>query len=287
MSAIGALMSTLTLEQVGSDVFRGVSSAAGWQRVFGGQVVGQALVAAGRTVEARPAHALHALFLLPGDPAVPIDYRVERLRDGGSFSTRRVVAEQHGRPIFTMAASFQREEAGLDHQIAAPDVPAPEDLPDEATLHARIEAEAPEPVRRYFAITRPVELRPVDLRHYLGREPLPPHQHIWVRIRERLEDDPDLHRAAIAYLSDLTLLDTSLYAHGRQLFDADLQVASLDHAVWFHRPARADDWLLYAQESPSASGARGFNRGSLFDRAGLLIASVAQDGLIRVQKSKA
>ena len=281
--AIDTLLSILDLEPLEHNLFRGLSPQVGWQRVFGGQVVGQALVAAARTVEGRAVHSLHGYFMLPGDPKVPILYEVDRIRDGKSFTTRRVVAIQHGRAIFSMSASFQVEEAGLDHQIEMPKVPLPEELPSESDI-ARLYLEgAPEPVKRYWERERPIELRPVDLRHYLGREPLQPLQNVWVRTTGKLPDDPDIHRCVLAYASDMTLLDTSLFAHGRSIFDADLQAASLDHALWFHRPFRADDWLLYAEDSPSASGGRGFTRGSLFSRDGKLVASVAQEGLIRVR----
>ena len=281
--AIDTLLSILDLEPLEHNLFRGLSPQVGWQRVFGGQVVGQALVAAARTVEGRGVHSLHGYFMLPGDPKVPILYEVDRIRDGKSFTTRRVVAIQHGRAIFSMSASFQVEEAGLDHQIEMPKVPLPEELPSESDI-ARLYLEgAPEPVKRYWERERPIELRPVDLRHYLGREPLQPLQNVWVRTTGKLPDDPDIHRCVLAYASDMTLLDTSLFAHGRSIFDADLQAASLDHALWFHRPFRADDWLLYAEDSPSASGGRGFTRGSLFSRDGKLVASVAQEGLIRLR----
>jgi acyl-CoA thioesterase-2 len=214
---------------------------------------------------------------------VPIIYEVDRIRDGHSFTTRRVVAIQHGEAIFAMSASFQRDEAGLDHQAAMPAVPPPEDLPSEAQLKELYLQNAPEPVRRYWTRPRPLELRPVDLRHYVSREPLEPAQQIWIRSSEPLPDDPDIHRCVLAYASDMTLLDTALFAHGRAIFDPDLQAASLDHAVWFHRPFRADEWLLYVEDSPSASGARGFTRGSLFSRDGKLVASVAQEGLVRVR----
>jgi acyl-CoA thioesterase II len=281
-NAIEALLSVLDLEALEHNLFRGLSPQVGWQRVFGGQVIGQALVAAARTVAGRNAHSLHAYFMRPGDPAVPIIYQVDRIRDGKSFATRRVVAIQHGEAIFSMSASFQVEEQGLDHQIAMPDVPPPEKLPSEADLKAAYLHNAPDGVRKYWERPRPIELRPVDLRHYLSREPLEPTQFVWVRATGRLPDDPDVHRCVLAYASDMTLLDTSLFAHGRSIFDADLQPASLDHAMWFHRPFRADEWLLYAEDSPSASGARGFTRGSLFSRDGRLVASVAQEGLIRV-----
>jgi len=282
-NAVETLLSILDLEQLERNLFRGLSPQVGWQRVFGGQVIGQALVAAARTVEGRGVHSLHAYFMRPGDPAVPIIYDVDRIRDGNSFTTRRVVAIQHGEAIFSMSASFQIEEAGLDHQIPMPKVPPPEDLPSEADLKAAYLHNAPEGVRRYWERPRPIELRPVDLRHYISREPLEPSQHVWVRATGKLPDDPDVHRCVLAYASDMTLLDTSLFAHGRSIFDPDLQPASLDHALWFHRPFRADEWLLYAEDSPSASGARGFTRGSLFSRDGRLVASVAQEGLIRIR----
>ena len=282
-NAIDTLLSVLDLEPLEHNLFRGLSPQVGWQRVFGGQVIGQALVAAARTVAGRSAHSLHAYFMRPGDPAVPIIYEVDRIRDGKSFATRRVVAIQHGEAIFSMSASFQVEEPGLDHQIPMPDVPPPEKLPSEAELQAAYLHNAPEGVRKYWQRPRPIELRPVDLRHYLSREPLDPKQYVWVRATGKLPDDPDIHRCVLAYASDMTLLDTSLFAHGRSIFDPDLQPASLDHAMWFHRPFRADEWLLYAEDSPSASGARGFNRGSLFSRDGRLVASVAQEGLIRVR----
>lgn len=282
-SAVETLISILDLETLEHNLFRGRSPKVGWQRVFGGQVIGQALVAAARTVEGRAAHSLHCYFMRPGDPEVPIIYEVDRIRDGKSFTTRRVVAIQHGEAIFSMSASFQIEESGLDHQVEMPDVPAPEDLPSEADLKALFLKDAPEKVRVYWERERPIELRPVDLRHYVSREKLPPAQRVWIKTTGPLPDDPDIHRCVLAYASDMTLLDTSLFAHGRMIFDKDLQVASLDHSMWIHRPFRADEWLLYAEDSPSASGARGFNRGSLFKRDGTLVASVAQEGLIRLR----
>jgi acyl-CoA thioesterase-2 len=281
---VANLLSILDLEPLEHNLFRGVSPKDNWQRVFGGQVIGQALVAATRTVAGgRQAHSLHGYFLRPGDPAVPIVYEVDRIRDGGSFTTRRVVGIQHGHAIFSMSASFQVEEPGLDHQMDAEPVPGPETLPAEkALVDSLIDDMAPE-VRAYFERERLIELRPVDIRHYTSREALPARQVVWVRAGAELPDDPAIHRCVLAYVSDYTLLDTALFPHGRIVFDPAMQVASLDHAMWFHRPFRADEWLLYVQDSPSASGARGFNRGSLYDRAGRLIASVAQEGLIRVR----
>ncbi len=282
-NAVDTLLSILDLEPLEHNLFRGTSPDVGWQRVFGGQVIGQALVAAARTVEGRVAHSLHAYFMRPGDPKIPILYEVERLRDGLSFATRRVTAIQHGRAIFSMEVSFQVEEAGLEHQTPMPAVPPPEDLPSGSDISRLYLEGAPEQVRRYWERERPIELRPVDLRHHVGREKLDPVQYVWIRATGPLPDDPEIHRCVLAYASDMTLLDTALFPHGRMVFDPDLQAASLDHAMWFHRPFRADDWLLYAEDSPSASGGRGFNRGSLFSRDGQLVASVAQEGLIRVR----
>ncbi len=283
-SALSNLLSILDLETLERNLYRGESPQVGWQRVFGGQVIGQALVAASRTVETdRPVHSLHGYFLRPGDPKIPIIYDVDRIRDGGSFTTRRVVAIQHGEAIFSMSASFQKIEAGLEHQAQMPNVPMPEDLPSESELKEKFLAVAPESVRRYWERERPIELKPVDLTHYFSRKKLSPSQNIWVRASGELPDDPQVHSCVLAYASDMTLLDTSLFAHGRSVFNPDLQAASLDHSMWFHRPFRADEWLLYSEDSPSASGARGFNRGALFTRDGKLVASVAQEGLIRVR----
>jgi acyl-CoA thioesterase-2 len=283
--AVDALLKTLDLEQLEQNLFRGVSPQVGWQRVFGGQVIGQALVAATRTVEMdRFIHSLHAYFLRPGDPSVPIIYEVDRIRDGKSFTTRRVVAVQHGHAIFAMSASYQGREEGFEHQVPMPAVPMPEDLPSEKDLKDQYVHLAPENVRRYWERERPIELRAVNPKHYFSRERLDPVQHVWVRATGPLPDDPGIHACVLAYASDMTLLDTSLFAHGRSIFDRDLQLASLDHAMWFHAPFRADEWLLYAQDSPSAAGSRGFNRGSLFTRDGRLVASTAQEGLIRATR---
>ncbi|WP_349363072.1 MAG: acyl-CoA thioesterase II [Roseitalea porphyridii] len=284
--AMQKVLSILDLEAVGDNHFQGRSPQSGWQRVFGGQVIGQALVAAQRTVPSdRHVHSLHCYFVRPGDPAVPIDYTVDRIRDGGSFATRRVLAEQDGKAIFAMSASFQVDEPGLDHHMPMPpEVPQPEALMGEKQLIDTFIDQVPENIRRYWMRERPIELRPVSLTHYISREKLPPVQHVWVRANGPVPDDRAVQAAVLAYLSDMTLLDTSLFAHGRAIFDADLQVASLDHAMWFHRPDRLDDWLLYAQDSPNASGGRGFTRGGLYTREGVLVASVAQEGLIRLRK---
>ena len=276
------LLSTLDLEKLEEDLYRGVSPQVGWQRVFGGQVIAQALMAAQRTVEAnRFVHSLHAYFMRPGDPAVPIVYQVERIRDGSSFATRWIVAIQHGRPIFSMSASFQVEEDGLEHQVPMPSVTPPDKLMGEAEFKELFLAQAPAVVRKYWSQDRPIEVRPVSLDHYLTKEKLEPRQDIWVRAVGEVPADRHYQACVLAYLSDMTLLDTSLYPHGTSIFDPTLQVASLDHAMWFHRPCALDDWLLYTQDSPSSSGSRGMTRGSLYTRSGVLVASVAQEGLIR------
>jgi len=279
--ALEHLLSVLDLEQLEVNLFRGLSPQVGWQRVFGGQVIGQALVAAHRTVNGRPAHSLHAYFLRPGDPTVPIIYEVDRIRDGGSFSTRRVVAIQHGQAIFSMAASFHKDEPGLHHQMKMPDVPSPESLPSEAELKEQLINRLPEPVKAYWQRERPIEIRPVDLSRYLSPENRAPTQQVWIRATGSLGDDLALHQCVLAYASDFTLLDTALIAHGRFVFDPGLMLASLDHAIWFHRSFRADDWLLYAQDSPSSGAGRAFCRGTLFTREGDLVASTAQEGLVR------
>ena len=281
-TAMETLLATLDLEPIEIDIFRGRSPQVGWQRVFGGQVIGQALMAAQRTIETgRSVHSLHAYFMRPGDPSVPIIYQVERIRDGSSFNTRRVVAIQHGKAIFALSCSFQIEEPGFDHQVPMPDVQAPETLLGEQQIKDQYLAHAPSAVRKYWERERPIEIRPVSLKHYFSNEKLEPRQDVWVRATGPVPDDRLYQAAVLAYLSDMTLLDTSLYAHGTSIFDQSLQVASLDHSMWFHRPDKLDDWLLYTQDSPSASGARGLTRGSLFTRSGVLIASVAQEGLIR------
>ena len=285
-SALGHLLSILDLEPLEENLFRGRSPQHGWQRVYGGQVLGKALVAAVRTVPPeRVAHSLHAYFLLAGDPSVPIIYNVERVRDGGSFSTRRVTAIQHGKAMFVMSASFHKEEPGYDHQDTMPKVPPPEDLPNEQQLKDQMLVQLPDNMKSYWERERPIELRPADVSRYFARQKQAPQQCMWMRASKQLPDEFPLHQCVLAYASDLTLLDTALMAHGKLMFDTDIQLASLDHALWFHRPFRADDWLLYAQDSPSAHGARGFCRGSIFTRDGVLIASVAQEGLMRQRRS--
>jgi acyl-CoA thioesterase-2 len=284
-AAMDELLSILDLERLEHNLYRGRSPQVEWQRVFGGQTIAQALVAAQRTVEPdRFVHSLHGYFMRPGDIRVPIVYEVDRIRDGGSFTTRRVLALQHGQAIFSLEASFQVDEKGLEHQFALPDdVPPPEGLQTQRQLLEKAER-VPEAVRRFWARERPLELRPVNLQHYESRDKLPPRQNVWIRLAGPVPDDRALQSVLLAYLSDMTLLDTSTFAHGRGLFDPDIQAASLDHSMWFHRPHSLDGWLLYAQDSPSSSGSRGFSRGTLYARDGTLIASMAQEGLIRLKR---
>jgi acyl-CoA thioesterase-2 len=280
-TALGSLLSLLDLGRVENNFFRGVSPSDRWQRVYGGQVLGQALVAAYRTVEDRLCHSLHAYFLRAGDPRVPILYEVDRSRDGRSFSARRVVAIQHGAPIFTMSCSFEVQEPGMEHQSGMPDVPAPETLRSEQQWRSEIASQIPEHVRGWFMRARPIEMRPVLPVNRFDGEKREAKQIVWFRAAAALPDSRPLHQCVLAYASDMTLLDTSLLPHGYNLFAPELQLASLDHAIWFHRPFRADEWLLYVQQSPSAAGSRSFNRGEIFRRDGALVASVAQEGLIR------
>lgn len=279
--AVAALLELLDLETIEVNLFRGNSPQEGWQRVFGGQVLGQALVAAQRTVEERTLHSLHAYFLRPGDTRTPILYDVDRIRDGKSFTTRRVVAIQHGRPIFHLSASYQVQESGLEHQSQPPEVPGPDGLLSETDLRKREAERVPEKWRHIFTRARPIEIRHVNPVSMFAKETLPPVQHAWMRATAKLPDDPALHQCVLAYASDMTLLDTSLNPHPVSFMSDDFQSASLDHAMWFHRPFRADEWLLYAMDSPSASGARGFNRGEIWTRDGQLVASCTQEGLIR------
>jgi len=284
-TAVEDLLTILDLEELDLNLFRGRSPQAGWQRVYGGQVIGQALVAAVRTVDAsRPPHSMHAYFLLPGDPKVPIIYDVDRMRDGKSFTTRRVTARQHGHPIFSTLVSFHANEPGLDHQAKMPKVPSPEDLPNETQMREKLLPTMPDPVRRYYERERPIELRPVEFDRYGGKKYPDGRFHVWIKATGRLPDDLAIHQCVLAYASDMTLLDAALAPHGRTLFEKEFMAASLDHALWLHRPFRADDWLLYAQDSPNLHGSRGFSRGLIFTRDGTLVASVAQEGLVRKRR---
>jgi acyl-CoA thioesterase-2 len=285
-TALETLIATLTLEPLEDNLFRGRRSSEGWQRVYGGLVLAQSLTAAALTVtQDRAIHSFHGYFLLAGDPEREIIYDVERIRDGGSFTTRRVRAIQHGRAIFSMSASFHKTEDGYDHQSTMPVGPPPESLTSARDLMSGVIANLPENMRAYWRREHPIDVRIVDVSRYASRKPQPPAQTIWLRANGTLPESPYLHQAVLAYASDFTLLDTALIAHGKVLFDSDIQLASLDHAMWFHRPFRADDWLLYVQDSPSASGARGYCRGSIFDRQGRLVASTVQEGLMRPRET--
>lgn len=280
------LVALLDVEEIDTDLYRGARKPGGEGRVFGGQVIAQALQAAQRSTEApRTAHSLHAYFMRPGDERYPIIYRVERDFEGRSFATRRVIAMQKGKPILNLACSFQTPEEGLHHQDAMPDVPAPDTLTPERELLARLGDQVPAPLRAFLQRPRPIELRPVDPRQMLAPEPRAPIQAIWFRLVAPIGDDPALHRAVLAYASDFALLGTSTLPHGVNWLIDDMQTASLDHALWLHEPFRTDEWLLYTTDSPWAGHARGFNRGRIFSADGRLVASVAQEGLIRLRSS--
>ncbi len=273
------MLKLLDLERIEDNLFRGESRDVGAPQVFGGQVLGQALVAASRTVEGRQVHSLHAYFLRRGDLSVPIVFEVDRSRDGGSFTSRRVVAIQHGQPILTMSASFQIAEPGLDHQSTMPEAPPPETLQDLGEIEAQLLERMPHKASGFFRNQRPFEFRAVSPLDYLSPAKRPAAKQVWFRVVGSLPDDQALHRCLLAYVSDYHLLATATLPHGVPFIQ--LQLASIDHAIWFHRDLRVDEWLLYAIESPSASGARGFSRGSIYSQDGRLVASVAQEGLIR------
>ena len=276
------LLRLLELERLEDNFFRGESRDIGSRRVFGGQVLGQALSAASYTVDKFTVHSLHAYFLRAGDVEAPILYEVDRARDGRSFSNRRVVAVQHGRPIFNMTASFQKPEMGIEHQPEAPDVPPPEELAELRDVPAASMQNVPQKMRRYLKRKRPIEMKPVESVDLLTRAPREPRRHLWIRTVDDLPDDADLHRNLLAYISDYQLVGTTILPHGIRWEQDNVQMASLDHAMWFHRPFRADRWLLYCMESPNASGARGLATGRFFDENGVLVASTAQEGLIRI-----
>ena len=285
-AALDDLIDLLGLEQLEVNLFRGLSPDEDRQRVFGGQVAAQALVAAGRTVDHGEVHSLHAYFLRSGDPKIPIIFDVDRIRDGRSFTTRRVVAIQHGRAIFNLSASFQVAEPGPEHQYAMPDAPDPESLP---TFRERLEPYAdrfPEPFVEWIRRERPIDQRSTDLPRWLNpeRADREPEQLVWFRANGKLPDDALMHACIVAYASDLTLLDTAVMAHARSWDDDRFMIASLDHAMWFHRELKADEWLLYHQKSPSAQGARGLAEGFIYRRDGVLAATVIQEGLMRPVK---
>jgi acyl-CoA thioesterase-2 len=281
-SVVSELIDLLQLERLEDDLYRGQSRDIGTKYVFGGQVLGQALSAAQRTVEGRTVHSLHAYFLRAGDIAAPIIYHVERSRDGKSFSTRRVTAIQHGQQIFGLAASFQIDETGVEHQIAMPVVPRPDELEPAPEIDPATLSHMPAKLQRWMASKGPFEFRHVYPRDELKPPKRPPYQHVWMRLTERIGDSPELHRAMLAYASDFHLIGTATLPHGISYLQPNVMMASLDHALWFHRPFRADEWLLYSCDSPSAQGARGLARGMFYTESGKLVASTAQEGLIRI-----
>ena len=282
VSVLTELVELLQLERIEVNLFRGQSQNLGWGRVFGGQVLGQALSAAAQTVESeRRVHSLHAYFLRPGDTELPIIYEVDRIRDGKSFTTRRVVAIQKGRPIFNLAASFQIEEPGLEHQAVMPSVPAPETLASYQELVEKCEEHIPPILKKIALAQSSIEMRPVEPYDSLQAQERSPHRYVWYRARGALPDIDALHRYLLAYASDFHFLGTALQVHGTSWLMPNMQVASLDHAMWFHRPFRLDDWVLYVVQSPTTGGARGLVRGQFYTRDGRLIASTMQEGLIR------
>ena len=279
------LVDLLSLEAIEENLFRGRSQDLGFRQLYGGQVLGQSLSAASQTVEeARHVHSLHGYFLRPGDAAMPVVYSVDRVRDGGSFSTRRVTAIQKGQPIFTCSASFQYDEEGFDHQTQMPTVVGPENLPSEVELFQRIADRLPESIREKMLCAKPIEMRPVTEEDPFNPKPGDPVKYIWFRADGTLPDVPALHKYMLAYASDFGLLTTSLLPHSKSVWQKDMQIASLDHALWFHGNLRADEWLLYAMDSPWAGNARGFSRGNIYTQAGQLVASSCQEGLIRHRK---
>ncbi len=276
-----SVLEHLDLERIEENLFRGISERMGPPRVFGGQVIGQALIAALRTVEQRPCHSLHGYFLRPGDPSIPIIYEVDRIRDGRSFTTRRVVAIQRGEAIFNMSASFQVFEDGLSHQVDMPDVPLPDDLPSEEELFEAKKADLSPEMIAMMKRERPIEMKRVEEVDYLNPSPRPAKQHIWYKSKKPLGDDIAQHQCLLAYASDMGLLSTCTLPHGKS-FMTGLMTASLDHALWFHRDFRFDEWVLFELDSPASAGSRGFNRGKIYSVDGTLIGSVAQEGLIRM-----
>jgi acyl-CoA thioesterase-2 len=284
--AFSELLNLMRLETLEVNLFRGTSRDIGTQRVFGGQVLAQALLAASQTVEERLTHSLHAYFLRAGDPDAPIVYSVDRSRDGRSFSARRVVAIQHGRPIFTLAASFQVAEEGLEHQFDMPAVPAPEDVPGMASLPRDECNHIPDSMQRWLDRFGPFEFRAVRGSDLDDRSPQPPYKDLWFKLHGELDDSPQLHRALLAYVSDFHLVGTATLPHGISWIEGNLMMASLDHAMWFHRDFRLDDWLLYSCDSPSTSSGRGLARGMIYDRQGRLVASTAQEGVIRLRGAR-
>ncbi|HBJ91782.1 acyl-CoA thioesterase II [Ponticaulis sp.] len=283
---VDELVGILDLERIEVDRFRGFTPPSRSIRIFGGQVISQALVSACRTVDGPICHSLHAYFIRPGNPEVPILYEVDRARDGKSFATRRVIAIQNGEQIFNLAASFHTKEEGFDHQQDMPDVPAPEDLTSEAEQRLSMAQQLPEPMKSAFMAEQPIDIRSVKPQNIINPQKLDPENFTWIKLKKRVAaDDQHTHHTILAYASDMSLLDTCVRPHGVNFFKG-AQMASLDHAMWFHGDFRADEWLLYVQESPKASNGRGMNFGRIYRRDGVLIATVAQEGLIRPYKSK-
>ncbi len=281
------LLELLKLEPIEENLFRGRSQDLGFRQLFGGQVLGQALSAASQTVDlARHVHSLHGYFLRSGDASLPVVYTVDRVRDGGSFTTRRVVAIQKGQPIFTMMASFQGDEPGFEHQATMPEVPPPESLPSDIELMRRKAHLLPESVRDKFLCDKPIEIRPVTVVDPFDPKACEPSKAVWFRANGLVPEDPQVHRYVLAYASDFNLITTTLQPHGASYMQRGMQMASLDHALWFHANLRVNDWLLYVMDSPWAGNARGLARGHVFTREGRLVASVAQEGLIRTRQDK-
>lgn len=279
---VTALLKLLDVERLEVDLFRGTGEGGeNGKRIFGGHVIAQALVAAYRTVEDRLCHSLHAYFIRPGDPTIPIVFEVDRARDGGSFTTRRVVAIQHGKQILNLAASFHAPEAGWEHQHPMPEAPAPEGLPTRAELRAALALQLPEDKRAQFTRARPIEVRECDPVDLLKPEKTSDYNRLWFRVATKLEEPEWVHHCLMAYASDMSLLGSGNRPHGVSWFTGEVMGASLDHAMWFHAPIRFDDWHLYEMDSPFGGGARSFNRGKIFSRDGRLVASVAQEGLMR------
>jgi len=282
-----ALPESLALERLETNLFRGFNAQDSGPRIFGGQVIAQSLLAAYATVDERICHSLHCYFIRPGDPNTPIIFEVDRSRDGGTFTTRRVIAVQHGKQIFNLAASFQAPEDGFEHQAPMPASPDPETLPNETELQKQVMADIPEAMRKWAERPRPIEMRPVDGGFFfMGKNPPPrdPENQVWFRARDPIGDDVRMQQVILAYASDMSLLSVAMRPHGVHWQTRGLQSASLDHAMWFHKPTNFNDWHLYAQDSPSASGGRGFIRGAIYSQSGELVASVAQEGLVRMRK---
>ena len=281
MSKPENLIETLALERIEVNLFRGLAPRDQGPRIFGGLVIAQALLAAYRTVEKSLCHSIHCYFLRPGDPTIPILYDVDRARDGRSFTSRRVTAIQHGEQIFNLAGSFQHPEDGLEHQDPMPDAPTPDELADENELRRKLTANLPPLMRQMADRPRPIDMRPVDPENFMAKKPAAPVQNVWMRASQPIGEDPVFNQAVLAYASDMSFLSTSMRPHGVSWQTGGLQTASIDHAIWFHRTCNFNEWHLFAQKSPSASGSRGFNLGEIYSQDGRLVASCAQEGLMR------